>query len=342
MAIALSFQGLNRLRQLEQEFAIAYGVNNISRQFAVEPTIAQELDKQITLKSDFLQQISIIPRQEIAGKKVLLGINKSITGRTDTKNGGKRKAVYVGDLDELGYQLYQTNSDTAIDFETIDIWAKFPNFRELYSAFVQEQIALDRIKIGWNGTHAAANTDPITYPMLEDVNKGWLQYVREKAPGQILPEGEKTAGKILIGETGDFKNLDSLVYDVRYMLHENFRDSTDLVAIVGSKLLHREGLKYYELNALKPTEKVLLATKQIQETFGGLPTLICPFFPDTGLVVTSLDNLAIYWQENSWRRFMKDVPESDCYEDYISRNEGYVVQQTLKFAAIEASAVEFV
>lgn len=333
--------GAEAFSKLKKEFAISYGVSDVSKKFAIEPSIAQVLDRQITDKSDFLQKISMLAVTEMSGQKILMKIARSITSRTDTKSGGKRKPVYVGDLDELGYQLAKTNSDIAIDFDTIDKWAKFPNFREMYSDEVQHQIALDRIKIGWNGTHVAANTDIVTNPLLQDVNKGWLQYVREKAAGQILTEGA-TAGKITIGDTGDYKNLDALVYDIKNGIHLNFRGGGDLVAIVGEDLLHREGLKYYSMHGSTPTEKAMLQTQQITEVFGTLPTYLCPYFPAKGLVVTSFDNLAIYWQETSWRRFLIDNPSEDQYEDYLSRNEGYAVQQVLKFAAIEADNVQFV
>ena len=341
MAKGLSAVAIKKLDQLQTDFSTAYGVSTVNKQFAIEPSIAQKLDQQITDSSEFLQKISIIPVDEMSGEKILLGVTKPISGRTDTSGSGEREAVYVGDLDQLGYQLAQTNSDTAISFNTIDKWAKFPNFRELYSAAVQEQIALDRIMCGWNGTSVAATTDRVANPLMQDVNIGWLKYMYNKAPGQILTEGT-TAGKITIGATGDYKNLDALVYDVKNGLHQRFRSDGDLVAIVGENLLHKEGLKYYQAHGLTPTEKALLSTKQITEMFGGLPVFLCPYFPENGVVVTSFANLGLYWQETSWRRFMVDNPKKDRFEDYISRNEGYAVQELLKFAAIEAANVEFV
>lgn len=58
-------------------------------------------------------------------------------------------------------------------------------------------------------------------------------------------------------------------------------------------------------------------------------------------MITSWDNLSIYWQEDSWRRSTIDNPKRDQVEDYNSRNEGYVVEDYEKFAAIESGNVVF-
>ncbi len=54
MAAALSQRAEAQYLQLQEELAEAYGVENIARTFAVEPTHAQELNDQITEKADFL------------------------------------------------------------------------------------------------------------------------------------------------------------------------------------------------------------------------------------------------------------------------------------------------
>ncbi|WP_412779220.1 P2 family phage major capsid protein, partial [Pseudomonas amygdali] len=42
------------------------------------------------------------------------------------------------------------------------------DFQQRYAAAVQKQIALDRLMIGFHGTHAAAQTDIDAFPMLQD------------------------------------------------------------------------------------------------------------------------------------------------------------------------------
>ena len=43
-------------------------------------------------------------------------------------------------------------------------------------------------------------------------------------------------------------------------------------------------------------------------------------------MVTTFDNLSIYWQEGARRRNLKDAPERDRIENYESSNDAYVVE----------------
>ncbi|WP_339538380.1 phage major capsid protein, P2 family [Pseudomonas sp. RA_15y_Pfl2_54] len=334
----LSSNAQEQFALMQDDLAETYNVQDASRQFAVEPAIAQELNDKITEKSDFLSRINVVPVSEIKGQKVMIGVTGPVSSRTNTKT-TDREAKDFSDLSGLDYELFHTESDVGLSFAKIDSWAKFPDFADRYSAAVQRQIALDRIMIGWHGTHAAPQTDIVAHPMLEDVNKGWLQIAREQIPAQVLKEG-KTAGKITLGAGGDYANLDALVHDVKQMIDPVFRDAGDLIAIIGSDLLANDKGKLYAKQGDTPTEKERIEGAQVIATYGGLPSFLIPHFPATGLVVTSWDNLSLYFQDSSWRRHLIENPKRSRVEDYNGRNEGYVIEQLEKFAAIEAGNLE--
>lgn len=336
----LSPTARQRYHALQARIAQTYGVETAREEFNVEPSLAQTLNDQITLSSAFLQRINVIGVSEIKGEKVMMGVNGTVTGRTDTDKKDREPRNVLG-LDGDGYELHDTHSDVTLKFSTIDAWAKFKDFAQRYTAAVRRQIALDRIMVGWHGIKVAPDTDREAFPLLQDVNKGWLQIMREKAAQQILVEGA-TKGKILLGIGGDYVNLDSLVHDVSLMIDEEFRDGGDLVAIVGRDLLAHDKGKLYAKQGHTPSEKVKVEMAQVIDTYGGLPSYTCPHFPAKGVVVTSFDNLSIYFQGSSWRRYLLENPKRSRAEDYNSRNEGYVVEQLGKFAAIEAGNVELV
>ena len=131
------------------------------------------------------------------------------------------------------YELFQTNSDVYLRYKTMDAWAKFKDFAERYVRYVQERIANDRELIGWNGTHAAADTDINAFPLLQDVNKGWMQYVRDKMHARILAEVVKDSGAIRIGTGGDFTSIDHVVSDLKQGIPKHLRK--DLVVLVGDE-----------------------------------------------------------------------------------------------------------
>jgi P2 family phage major capsid protein len=333
MAYSLSAYGAQMYAELQLAIAESYSVNLATKQFSVDPTIAQELNEAITAKSDFLQRINVIPVTEIKGQKVFLGVSGPVTGRTNTKT-KDREAKDASALDQSTYELSSTESDVGLPYAKIDAWAKFPDFHQKYSAAVQKQIALDRIMVGFHGTHAADQSDIELYPMLQDVNKGWLQQLRDQAPQQVLKEG-KVAGKVTLGPNGDYANLDALVHDTKQMVDERLRDGGDLIAIIGSDLLAADKAKLYAKQGDVPTEKERIEDAQVIATYGGLPSFSVPFFPVNGVLVTSWDNLSIYFQDSSWRKQTVDNPKRSRVEDYNSRNEGYVIEQLEKIALTE-------
>lgn len=334
MARSLSAYGAQMYAKLQLAIAETYGVELSSKMFNVEPTVAQELNEAITAKSDFLSRINVIGVTEIKGEKVFIGVSGPVTGRTNTKT-TDREAKDASELDHTTYELSSTESDVGLPYAKIDAWAKFPDFHQKYSAAVQKQIALDRIMVGFHGTHAAVQTDILAYPMLQDVNKGWLQQLRDQAPQQVLKEGVAGSGKVKLGAGGDYSNLDALVHDTKQMVDERLRDGGDLVAIIGSDLLAADKAKLYAKQGDTPTEKERIEEAQVIETYGGLPSFSVPFFPVNAVLVTSWDNLSIYFQDSSWRKQTVDNPKRSRVEDYNSRNEGYVIEQLEKIALTE-------
>lgn len=334
MARNLSAYGAEMFAELQLALAESYGVELVTKQFSVEPSIAQELNDAITAKADFLERINVVPVDEIKGEKVFIGTNGPVTGRTNTKT-TDREAKDASDLDNNLYELFPTESDVGLPYAKIDAWAKFPDFHQRYTAAVQKQIALDRILIGFHGTHAAAQSDITQYPLLQDVNKGWLQQLREQAPQQVLKEIVPASGKVTLGADGDYANLDALVHDTKQLVDERLREAGDLVAIIGSDLLAADKAKLYSKQGDTPTEKERIELAQVIATYGGLPAYSVPHFPVNAVLVTSFDNLSIYYQDSSWRKQTVDNPKRSRVEDYNSRNEGYVIEQLEKIGLTE-------
>ncbi|WP_102794284.1 phage major capsid protein, P2 family [Bowmanella denitrificans] len=337
----LSTASRNKFAALLTAMAATYGVESVAQQFAAEPSLHQELMDKVVLHSDFLQRVNVLPVTELKGEKLLGSVNGLVTTRTDTSGAGARVARELLALDQKGYELFQTNMDTAIRYIMIDTWAKFPDLVQRYQRYIQRTIATNKVMIGWHGTSIALTTDPETNPLGQDVNKGWLQILREQAPAQVLTEGD-TAGKIILGASGDFENLNSLAYSALTMIPEEYADAGDLVVIAGRELIMRDKGRRYAQHGELPSEKEKIEMAQTIDTYGGLPTYTVPYFPARGLLVTSFDNLSLYYQSGSMRRHIKDHPEKNRYEDYMSQNEGYVVEELEKAAYIEGANVEFV
>ncbi|MEI7050539.1 phage major capsid protein, P2 family [Pseudomonas koreensis] len=303
------------------------GVSSTANTFAVDPTVQQTLETRMQESSEFLGQIGIIGVDELQGEKVGLGVSSTIAGRTDTTGNGVRQPRDVSSLDKKGYKAEHTDFDTAIRYAQLDAWAKFPDFQARLRDAILKRQALDRIMVGFNGVSVAATTDRQANPLLQDVNIGWLQQYRTNAPARVLKDG-KTTGKIVIG-TGaeaDYNNLDALVFDaVANLIDPWHRKDPGIVVILGSNLVHD---KYFPLINKEQPASEKLATDMIlsQKRMGGKQPVEVPYVPDGAALVTSLANLAIYWQIGGRRRYVKEAPEKNRIENYESSNDAYVVE----------------
>ncbi|MCL2345515.1 MAG: phage major capsid protein, P2 family [Desulfobulbus sp.] len=305
----------------------------LNQQFTAEPSIQQTLESKIQESSDFLMKVNNIGVTEQAGQRVGLGIGSTIASTTDTTT-KDRQATDPTTLDSRGYLCQQTNFDTAIRYAKLDAWAKFPDFQTRIRDVILRRQALDIMTIGFNGKSRAADSNRIANPLLQDVNIGWLEKIRIEAEEQTMSEGA-AAGVISIGETGDYTNLDALVFDiVNNLIEPWYRQDPELVVILGRKLFAD---KYFPLiNAVQPpTEKIATDLIVSQKRVGGLQAVQAPYFPDNTLLVTRLDNLSRYYQTGARRRTVVDNAKRDQIENYESSNDAYVVEDYGLAALVE-------
>lgn len=106
------------------------------------------------------------------------------------------------------------------------------------------------------------------------------------------------------------------------------------MVICGRELLSD---KYFPLVNKEQENSEKLAADMIisQKRMGGLQAVRAPFFPPNALLITRLDNLSIYWQEDTRRRSVIDNPKRDRIENFESVNEAYVVEDYRCAALVE-------
>lgn len=301
--------------------------------FALEVPKAAELGENIQQRSEFLKSINLDYVTDLSGYKLRGATEKSITGR-------KKDGRYLARLDHTQgkYQLAETDSGIIVPWAMFDNFARFGDrLAALYAEFVQTQIALDQLKVGWYGKSVAENTSAVD---MSDVNKGWMQLAREEKPENVMKDGA-TVGKIKIfGEGADFENLDHLAAELKNGIDLRHRDRNDLVFLVGADLIGKEAELINKAHGLTPTEKAVLGSQNLLGSFGGMRGIVPPNFPARGAVVTTLSNLSIYVQDASVRRSYRNDEDRKGIIDSYYRNEGYVVEDAGLFTAIEFENVK--
>lgn len=320
------------------QIALLSGVALATEKFTVTPSVQQKLETAIQEASGLLKRVNVIPVEEQTGEALLLGVNGPIASRTNTAGGNRRTPTDRSALTKDSYACKQTNFDCAFPYALVDAWAKYPDFQVRLSNAIAERQSLDRLMIGFNGTSAAAATNIATSPLLQDVNIGWLQKIRTGAADRVIDEGN-TAGKVIIGPavgtTDDYKTLDGLVYDGVQLLDPWHRQRPDLVVMVSRNLLHGKLLSAVEKGSASNQEENAADQIVTKARLGGLPIVDAPFFPDGTVLITTLNNLSIYFQEGARRRHIKDEPEYDRVADYQSSNDAYVIEDLGLVALVE-------
>lgn len=297
----------------------------VRKKFTVEPSLQQKLESKIQESSAFLKSINFYSVLEQEGEKIGMTVGSAIASTTDT-NSQSRKTKDVLALDNNKYRCEQTNYDTHIRYATLDQWAKFKDFQVRLTNLITQNIALNRMMIGFNGTSRADTSDFEANPLLQDVNIGWLEKIRTKAAQRWMKEVAEESGVINIGDDGDYQNLDALVYDmVHKMIEPWYQNDPKLVVITGRRLMAD---KYFPLvNANHDPSETLAADMIIsQRRIGNLPAVTVPFFPESSIMVTRLDNLSMYTQAGKQRRSVIDRAERDRIETYQSSNDAFELE----------------
>ena len=324
------------LQQLARLNGVA--VEELSSKFTVEPSVQQTLEDQIQQSAAFLMLINVTPVTEQSGQLLGLGVGSTIAGTTDT-TAKEREPVDPTLMVDVEYKCEQTNFDTVLTYAKLDLWAKFQDFQvRIRDAIVKRQ-ALDRIMIGFNGTSHAEKSNFSTNKLLQDVNVGWLEHIRTNASARVMNDVTLTSRNMdnTVAHAGKYANADALVQDARSsLLDEWHKEADDLVVIMGRNLFN--SLRLPVLNSIsgQNPNAELLAGQLIlsSRTIGGLGVFLAPFFPDATMLITSFNNLSIYWQKGTMRRLMKDEPEYNRIATYQSINDAYVVEDYGKCAMV--------
>jgi len=319
------------LQEFSSQLALAYGVDAVERQFAVSAPMETKLRAALLESVEFLSMITTMPVDQIKGQVVKVGNYAIATGR---KNGGR--FVTGQGVDGHDYELTETDSCSALTWALLSTWANAGNknqFMQLMNQNATKRFALDMLRVGFNGTSIAADSDPVANPLGQDVNKGWHQIVKDKAAGQIMtdavyfdPDG-----------AGDYATLDAIATELKNtLIHPALRSDPRLVVLVGSDLTATAQTSMMN-KADKPSEKV--AAQKMDKQIGGMPAYTPPFFPGKRMVVTTLSNLHIYTQKGTQQRKSENVEDRKQYEDKYWRQEGYAVEEFEAYAAVDEAAM---
>jgi P2 family phage major capsid protein len=314
------------LHKYTAQLAKSYGVRDTAKMFSLTPPKETLLRNTLMQQSEFLRLINVMDVSQTVGQVVSTGKPGIYTGRK--KEGRFSRPLGVGGNE---FKLYETDSGSYLPYDLLVVWANSGSEDEFFQkiqAFSNESFALDMLRVAFNGTSAAEDTDPVANPNGEDVNTAWHHIVKTRSPEQIIT-GDVTIG----GATADFVGLDAAVTDlVHTSIYEPFRNDPRLVVLVSADLIGADATTMMNM-VDRPTEKV--AAQLINRQIAGRTAYTPPFMPEGRLIVTTLDNLHIYTQGGTRKRKAEWNDDRKRFENNYLRMEGYAVEHDELYAAYD-------
>ncbi|ECL9159886.1 P2 family phage major capsid protein [Salmonella enterica subsp. diarizonae] len=291
-----------------------------------EPLFRQEL-----LSSSWMMQaISHIPVLYDPGQAFAMGSNTLCSGR---KDGGRfiKRVPFRG----TEYRLADTETCASVTYQDLTSLLNFAGsdfFIKTLQGLFYSSISLDILRTGFNGTHAAVNTDPEKYPMGEDINTGWHETARKYNGGsQIITDN------FTLGAGGDFSNVDELAqYVINEKIPQPLRERPDLVVLVGYELAAHDRARLFSDADKKVT---LSGMERMQSQVAGRFAFIPPFMPGKRLTVTTLANLQVMTGIGTQRLKVGWNDDTKTFDHYYIRAEAYALGDPLMYAATDESAV---
>ena len=286
------------------------------------PKEAQARINALKTNSRLLSAINILGVANVKGRSQNFDLAGTLAATVDTNRHARRPAQQA--WQPAQYFCRQTNFDAAFDYETLDAWMSETQDQALFEArarqTLERRILLDRVMIGFHGLIRAADSDRAKHPQLQDVNVGWLQQIREQAPQACLES-------VRVGEGQRFPSLHRLVrHAVNHLLAPAWRDDPLLVALVGADLLPDAVCESNE-----PGDDLVFHKQRL----GGLQAATAAFFPGDSILITRLDNLSLYFNQNAMRYRCQEEPSLNQVAFYHSSEDAYVVENLAACALIE-------
>ncbi len=317
--------------------------------FAASPTIEQILVNKIVEQAGwFAPYFTMLMVRDLVGQKVLMNLSGATASRTNTDATDRVTKSFL-DLTTQDYLLRAIEFNTHMKFSDIDAWSKFPDFEARYQALLMLNKFNALVMSGWHGgggivagalvnVAPAATTNSTTYPLLQDLCKGWLRLIRDFNSGSQHFMGTADIPMAIGGV--DYPNLDVLVAEAKNKIKPWLRGN--LVAYISDDLVAREEGKFYASKVERASEKLIVMQNggEVLQSYGGLRAIVPPFFPNSTVLVTQVGNLQFYTQEGSMRRTIQPWPAGNHIKDYSSSNAGHVVYN--EEAAILYENISFV
>jgi P2 family phage major capsid protein len=319
----------------------------------VTPQEAQRIEQKLREQYAFLGMINTIFTNDSAGEIIHWSNAKTLSKRTTVAltNGDLRRPEAVSAPTGRDYALTDHEMDVVVTWNEILRWGEKSGevFSE-YRNFITRSRAASILRVGFWGQsyNALVNSNIGTHTMGEDVKKGWLQYMIENNPSNVLgiaasttdPKGY-TIDPIDIGTSGDFPSIAALVAYMKNTIDRLYRNDTGIRAIVGTELGTYDTTKMTSTAGNTPTERQAVETLLSLSTAAGVPMYNPDEFPERALMLVNPMNLQRMVQNDSQERRIEIRDEKKGIVDWAFLKDWYGIGAVEGCAMVHPDAIRF-
>lgn len=162
--------------------------------FDIDPAITQVIQEKIQVHSQFMSvAVDSEMVSALAGEYDRIGTTGQLLSTVTTDR-------YGYDPTSSGtqaYQLEEVTSDTAITYAQLAKWNHRPEFLSIVQSVMNKLRADSYEKVGWWGQTRVAGRTAAQEPLGKQISTGWLQWLINNAPNQVVGINLATA------DTGD-------------------------------------------------------------------------------------------------------------------------------------------
>lgn len=318
----------------------------------VSPNVVQTTEEKIRQTYAFLNMISSTPTEQDSGQVLSLLEGKSLGQRTvSVDSNHKRRPVAVGGFTGREFKCLELELDVIISWATQLQWgAQSGDVFNLYRDYILRSRALSRLRLMFYGQseNLTVQTDLSTYPMMEDVGKGFFQYMIDNNPDNVLgiTVGGITAkgydiNPIQVGEGGDFSSMAQLAdYMKNTMIPRIYRGNTNIKAIAGDSLLTHDINQVIANSGNDAMQRAATETLLGMATIAKIPAFTPDEFPERGLIITDPLNLDFTYQVQSVRRSIEESADKKGLVDYSWQKVDCVIKDVAGIAMVHPDAIQ--
>ncbi len=343
------------LAQLRQELLLGFRENfgnqvKFGVQFEVTPSAVQSFEEKKRQQFAFLNEIDFFATESNTDQIIHM-VDGTIVDKSIVT--GSRQASGTGTLSDRKFLCRAIDQDAQATWKEQLAWGRQKQaFYNIWRAWVLRARARGLLRVGFNGqTYLGnANSSLTNYPMGEEIQEGWLEYMIKNYPQNVIglvadangtildKDGNKySVEQIRIGEGGDFVSMAELAQYGKSKIEIVYRGDTGIKVIAGDAL---NSTRKNELMraAIDPMQQAAADSLLQMNSVSNMAVTTPDEFPVSGMCVTNPINFQYVYQVNGVYREVREWSDAKATQDLLHMQRDFVIPVPEAFVMVHPDA----